>query len=139
MSNIQRCSIQRINLQSVRKDKQCLFSLYTSLRKELSTSLREKCPNTEYFLFRFLLYSDWIRTRKNSVLGHFSRSACVNLSYWQNYIFLSFSRRIWNLISFNDFPALFCFLLFLWFFFFGFYRIYYSSGIFFYLRVRYSK
>ena len=55
------------------------------LRKKYST-LREKCPNTEFFLVRIFLYSDWIRikssylvfrkirTRKNYVFGHFSRS-----------------------------------------------------------------
>ena len=50
---------------------------------------REKCPNTELFLVRISLYSDWIRntvslrikseyrkiwTKNNSVFGHFSRS-----------------------------------------------------------------
>ena len=57
----------------------------------IGTSLRGKCPNTEFFLVRIFLYSDWIRrenlriqaeywkirTRKNSVFGHFSRSASV--------------------------------------------------------------
>ena len=47
-------------------------------------TLRKKCPNTELFLVRIFLYSDWIRrftseyrkirTRSNSVFGHFSRS-----------------------------------------------------------------
>ena len=52
-------------------------------------TLREKCPNTELFLVRIYLYSDWIwrftplriqqeykkiRTRNNSVFGHFSHS-----------------------------------------------------------------
>ena len=52
-------------------------------------SLCEKCPNTELFLFPIFLYSDWIRrvanlriqpeygkirSRNNSVFGHFSRS-----------------------------------------------------------------
>ena len=36
--------------------------------------LREKCPNTELFLVRLFLYSDWIRTRNNSVFEHFSSS-----------------------------------------------------------------
>ena len=30
-------------------------------------SLREKCPNTELFLVRILLYLDWIRKRPCSV------------------------------------------------------------------------
>ena len=40
-------------------------------------SLRGKCPNTKLFLVRIFLYqSEYrkIRTRNNSVLGHFSRS-----------------------------------------------------------------
>ena len=52
-------------------------------------SLREKCPNTEYFLVRIFPYSDWIqsecrkiRTRKNSVFGHFSRSDYIILYYY---------------------------------------------------------
>ena len=61
------------------------------LRRISYQSLREKCPNTEFFLVRIFLYSDWIRrftvnlriqsehrkirTRKNFVFGHFSRSA----------------------------------------------------------------
>ena len=27
----------------------------------VKNSLREKCPNTEFFLFRIFLYSDWKR------------------------------------------------------------------------------
>ena len=34
-----------------------------------------QCSNTEFFLVRIFLYSDLIRTRKNSVFGHFSRGA----------------------------------------------------------------
>ena len=56
---------------------------------ELST-LRENCPNTKLFLVRILPHSDWvslriqsecgkIRTRKNFVFGHFSRSARIEL------------------------------------------------------------
>ena len=56
----------------------------------VTLSLREKCPNVELFLVRIFLYSDWIRrllvnlhiqskyrkirTKNNSVFGHFSRS-----------------------------------------------------------------
>ena len=35
------------------------------------------CPNTELFLVHTFLYSDWIRTRNNSVFGHCSRSATI--------------------------------------------------------------
>ena len=38
-------------------------------------SLREKCPNTEFFLVRILLYSVQIqesKDHKNSAFGHFS-------------------------------------------------------------------
>ena len=39
-------------------------------------TLREKCPNTEFFLVRIFLHSNGIqeiRTRKKSVFGRFSR------------------------------------------------------------------
>ena len=60
---------------------------------KLSNALRENCPNAEFFLVRIFLHLDWIRrftiyyvnlciqfeytkirTRKDSVFGHFSRS-----------------------------------------------------------------
>ena len=47
------------------------FTLY------LLHSLREKCLNTEFFLVRIFPHSNWTRTRKNSVFGHFSRRDCV--------------------------------------------------------------
>ena len=54
----------------------------------LTCALREKCPNMEFFLVRFFLYSDWInlriqseyrkiQNRKNSVFGNFSRSGIL--------------------------------------------------------------
>ena len=66
-----------------------ISDVYFHLRKD---SLREKCPKTEFFLVRIFPHSDWIRrdtpytlylsvfspkkirTRKNSVFRHFSRS-----------------------------------------------------------------
>ena len=62
-----------------------------NMSKNLSryVALREKCPNTEFFLVRIFPHSDWIRVslgiqskcekygpEKNSVFGHFSR--CVD-------------------------------------------------------------
>ena len=43
--------------------------------------LHKKCPNTELFLVHIFLYSDWIRSRNNSVFGQFSRSGylCINI------------------------------------------------------------
>ena len=35
------------------------------------------CPNTEFFLVRIFPHSDQIRTRKNSVFGHFPRSVIL--------------------------------------------------------------
>ena len=37
-------------------------------------TLREKCPNTELFLYRIFLCLDWVRSRNNTVFGHFSSS-----------------------------------------------------------------
>ena len=75
-------------------------------------TLREKCPNTELFLVRIFLYSDWIRrftinlriqsedrkirTRNNSVFGHFSRS---NSSMEQKILLLFMME--WNILVFN--------------------------------------
>ena len=53
--------------------------------------LREKCPNTEFFLVRIFTHSDWIRrdiqsecgkirTRKDSVFGQFLRSILAILT-----------------------------------------------------------
>ena len=42
-----------------------------SIRDSFCNSLREKCPNTEYFLVRIQSQYRKIRTRKNSVFGHF--------------------------------------------------------------------
>ena len=62
-------------------------------------SLRQKCPNAELFLVRIFLYSDWIRrftpnsvrirkirTRNNSVFGHFSRSGCFSWDIHLNWL-----------------------------------------------------
>ena len=55
-----------------------LFSFFSS-------ALREKCPNTEFFLVGIFLYSDWMQenTDQNEFhFGHLSRCAdsvkCVN-------------------------------------------------------------
>ena len=53
------------------------FSLYNS-------ALREKCPNTEFFLVRIQSEYRKIRTRKNTAFRHFSRSA----DYSKNIIIL---------------------------------------------------
>ena len=52
-----------------------------NLQSFLYVSLPEKCPNTELFLVHIFLYSNWIRTRNNSVFGHFSRSVCNILKF----------------------------------------------------------
>ena len=49
----------------------------------MKSSLREKCPNTEFFLVRIFLYSDWlqeIRANKKFVFGHFSRRAPIKIT-----------------------------------------------------------
>ena len=51
-------------------------------------SLREKCPNAELFVVRIQSEYRKIRTRNNSVFGHFSRSVsnskiyCVSISWY---------------------------------------------------------
>ena len=75
------------------------------------TKLREKCPNTESFLVRIFLYSDWIeicvnlrvqseyrkiRTRNKSVFGHFSRSAIYEIYLDTSHAVLSMKYDDWN-------------------------------------------
>ena len=43
-----------------------------------TTARREKCPNRKFFLVHIFPHLDWIRTRKNSVFGHFSGSDGLN-------------------------------------------------------------
>ena len=54
-------------------------------------TLREKCPNTEFFLSVLSCIgteSRKIRTRKNSVFGHFSRSVSFSkINPTGNYLF----------------------------------------------------
>ena len=71
----------------------------------IDRDLREKCPDMELFLVRIFLYSDWIqrdtlylygvnlriqseyrriRTRNNSVFGHFSRSETTGMKRFKN-------------------------------------------------------
>ena len=87
-----------INGKPMAKPSNCLFNVLSKMKKSFvasrssfsKLSLRD-FPNTKFFLVRIFLYSDWIRkftgnlriqseckkirTRKNSVFGHFSRSA----------------------------------------------------------------
>ena len=75
-------------------------------------SLYEMCPNTEFFLVRIFFWfvslriqseCGKIRTRKNTVLGHFSRSGCLVWNYCQEaecciilvryFIFFCYSRN----------------------------------------------
>ena len=67
------------------------------INNQPSKLLRKKCPNTDFFLVRIFLYSDWtriysvnlriqseyrkIRTRKKSVSGHFLRSVIRIVTY----------------------------------------------------------
>ena len=48
----------------------CFLLLIKATRNKRS-ALREECQNTEFFVVRIFLYLEWIRTRKNTVFGHF--------------------------------------------------------------------
>ena len=43
--------------------------------------LREKCPNTVFFMVRVQSKYRKIRTRKTSVFGHFPRSAMCRIAF----------------------------------------------------------
>ena len=74
---------------------QCILSiLYT---------LREKCPNTELFLVCVFPHSDWIRTRNNSVFGHFSRSAyCLSRKILSMELYSSSRYLPWKVENVSD-------------------------------------
>ena len=52
----------------------CIWTSLTVLKRVKVTSLREKCPNTEYFLLRIFSHSDWI-WRDTKYLSVFSPNA----------------------------------------------------------------
>ena len=79
-----------ISLFLIIKDENGLWEIRYLMLYE-KASLRENCPNMEFFLVRIFLYSciysvnlriqsenRKIRIRKNSVLGHFSRRASLH-------------------------------------------------------------
>ena len=68
--------------------RESILELFIWKIEDQNTTLREKCPNTEFFPVRIFPHSNWIQTRKNSVFGHFSRSGynykgiCSNCNCW---------------------------------------------------------
>ena len=93
-----------------------VFSKYEQIRENLTTLnlyivqplevLREKCPNTEFFLVRIQSERGKIRTRINSVFGHFSSNTqfflrsqshgdpnITELVYFSFYFIISFYPR----------------------------------------------
>ena len=59
-------------------------------------ALREKCPNTKFFLVRIQPKYEKLRTRKSSVFGHFSRSgdSCDSFTVNLYTVKWQFSRQI---------------------------------------------
>ena len=69
------CSYQKVKCLCLKHD--------WNNERRMRHTLRENCPNMEFFLVRIFLYSDWIqeiRIRKNCVFGLFSRSDIHRLS-----------------------------------------------------------
>ena len=59
-------------------------------------ALHEKCPNTELFLVRIQSKCGKIRTRKNSVSGHFSRSVetdRLRFHLWKKFLYSKINFR----------------------------------------------
>ena len=63
-----------------------------TLDESFISSQSEKCPNTELFLVRIYSHSYWIRTRKNSVFGLFSRIAYIEQNKRNCYCQIRFYR-----------------------------------------------
>ena len=67
-----------------------MTNFQSSYKLLLFDTLREKCPNTELFLVRIQSKYRKIRTRENSLFGHFSRSEGPFSSCYR---FHAFSRK----------------------------------------------
>ena len=91
--------------------------IYYHRKKNLNYSFKylwlqplcEKCPNTELFLVRIFLYSDWIREnkdQKNSVFGHFSHSDRNIISFCvQKEALYENNKIIWLSFPYNIFSS----------------------------------
>ena len=54
--------------------------IHKSIQQHDTQTLRENCPNTEFFLVRIQSKCGKIRSKKSFVFGHFSRSETMSLS-----------------------------------------------------------
>ena len=55
-------------------------NIHKSIQQHDTQTLREICPNTEFFLVRIQSKCGKIRSKKSFVFGHFSRSETMSLS-----------------------------------------------------------
>ena len=74
-----------------------------TLSNTLDGALREMCPNTELFLVRIQSECEKIRTRKNSVFGHFSCNGAFSENISQNALSQMFDRALIGFSNRQDF------------------------------------
>ena len=55
-------------------------NIHKSIQQHDTQTLRENCPNTEFFLVRIQSKCGKIRSKKSFVFGHFSRCETMSLS-----------------------------------------------------------
>ena len=55
-------------------------NIHKSIQQHDTQTLRENCPNTEFFLVRIQSKCGKIRSKKSFVFGHFSRCEAMSLS-----------------------------------------------------------
>ena len=67
-----------------------------------SLALREKCPNTEFFLVRIKSEYRKIRTRKNSVFGATSHSDVLNEPQFHGKIWKKAMNHFWKMTKVNS-------------------------------------
>ena len=73
---------------------------FTCIDITVRITLREKCPNTEFFLVRIQPKYGKVRTRKNSLFGHFLLSVNhTSRENFENFGLTSQPRNIFGLQS----------------------------------------
>ena len=70
--------------------------IWNKLFNFIQTSLREKCPNTEFFRVRIFPHSDWIR--RDTALR--IQSECGKIRAWKNLVFGHFSCSVKVILKF---------------------------------------
>ena len=75
-----------------------IFHIWLNLLSVTKQTLREKCPNAEFFLLRIFSHSDWIRKDTSYLLfGHFSHTELLSSFEHWSLILVAYKTCMWRL------------------------------------------